>query len=83
MGKPVVVSNIPQLKSIVKDGENGLIAEIHTPECYASKVLKIMEDNILRRKIEENNLQTYKSLYNPEKVANDYIEFYNSIIQSK
>lgn len=80
IGKPVVVSNIPQLKSIVKDGENGLIAEIHTPECYASKVLKIMEDNILRRKIEENNLQTYELLYNPEKVAKEYIILYNSII---
>jgi glycosyltransferase involved in cell wall biosynthesis len=41
-GRPVVVSNLPQLRPVVRRGVNGVIAERHEPECYADGLVTML-----------------------------------------
>lgn len=48
--KPVVSTNFPVVYNQIKDGENGLIAEM-TPDSVAEKILMLIKDDALREKI--------------------------------
>lgn len=48
--KPVVSTNFPVVYNQIKDGENGLVAEM-TPESVAEKILMLINDDALRERI--------------------------------
>lgn len=48
--RPVVSTNFPVVYNQIRDGENGLIAEM-TPESVAEKILRILKDDSLRDKL--------------------------------
>lgn len=48
--KPVVSTNFPVVYNQIKDGENGLIAEMN-PESVAEKILMLINDDALRERI--------------------------------
>ena len=48
--KPVVSTNFPVVYNQIRDGENGLIAEM-TPESVAEKILMLINDDALRERI--------------------------------
>ena len=50
--RPVVSTNFPVVYNQIKDGENGLIAEM-TPESVAEKIMRILKDDSLRDKLVE------------------------------
>ena len=52
LNKPVVSTNFPVVYNQIRDGENGLIAEM-TPESVAEKILMLVNDEALRNRIIE------------------------------
>ncbi len=54
MGRVVVATNLKGVRTIVKDGENGLLVEPNNPEDMARAILKIYEGSELRKRIEGN-----------------------------
>lgn len=50
--RPVVSTNFPVVYNQIKDGENGLIAEMN-PESVAEKIMRILKDDSLRDKLVE------------------------------
>lgn len=53
LGRPVVSTNFPMVYDQIKDGENGLIAEM-TAESVADRIIRIISDDALRTAIEKN-----------------------------
>lgn len=53
LGRPVVSTNFPMVYDQIRDGWNGLIADM-TPTDVAAKIMALIEDNGLRTSIEEN-----------------------------
>ncbi len=56
VGLPVVVSDAGSLAEIVRHEENGLVAPLHDAAAIAAALQRILEDDALRRRIIENNL---------------------------
>jgi glycosyltransferase involved in cell wall biosynthesis len=52
LNKPVVSTNFPVVYNQIKDGENGLIAEM-TPESLAEKIMMILNDEVLCERLIE------------------------------
>ena len=52
LNRPVVSTNFPVVYNQIRDGENGLIAEM-TPESVAEKILMLVNDEALRNRIIE------------------------------
>ena len=53
LGRPVVSTNFPMVYDQIRDGWNGLIADM-TPEDVADKIMMLIRNDELRKAIEEN-----------------------------
>jgi phosphatidylinositol alpha-mannosyltransferase len=50
-GKPVVASNIPGYKEVIKDGEDGLLVEPENPSLLAQAIIKVLTNKELSQKL--------------------------------
>jgi len=55
MGIPVVTTNAGGNKEVVRDGENALVAEYNNLESWKEKILRLYEDQELRRVLSQSN----------------------------
>ena len=78
--KPLVVSSIPQLGSIVSDNVNSLVVNTHDPDCYADAVESILSDDELRKKISIGASESYQKRFSPDAVTNMYMEVYDKVM---
>lgn len=71
MGVPLITSRIPPYTEFIKDGENGFLAS--TPEEYADKLVLLMEDEALSRKVSDNAREYVKTNYDVVANAKQFI----------
>lgn len=71
---PIVATDLPSTREILRDGENAILVEPDDPRALAEGVRKILDDPDLARRISE---QAYSEVrqYNWEKRATRIIEF--------
>lgn len=69
---PVVVANALGFKDFVKNGENGFFAKPKSKKDFAEKILKILENSKLRKKLSKNARKTAEdfSIINQAKKLN-------------
>lgn len=77
-GVPVVTTASGEAKDIIKDGENGLIAEFENYDSLLSRVRTMLEDVELRKKCREEAWGTVRIL-NEERMAWLYAKLYYKI----
>ena len=78
-GLPVVCSNVGGLKEIIKDGENGLFAKSKNVDELGDKIITILNDDELRKKMANNNLSDVKN-YSWEYVVDRIEQLYSELI---
>ena len=81
LGKPVLVSSIPQLKGIVVDGHNGFMAPLSDLNAFVAKIKRIINDLTLRASIVVNAKNTYKKYYEPRVVTDNYYTIYKDLYE--
>jgi len=59
-GLPIVATKVRGLPEIFKDGQNGFLVETRNPEKIAEKILLILNDENLSKRISKNNLEEVK-----------------------
>ena len=79
-GLPIVATNVGGIPEIVQDGENGLMAESENSREIADKVLMIFENDELRKRISQNNLEKAKN-YSWKAVVDKLEKVYQGIIK--
>jgi len=80
-GIPLVSTKVGMAPDIVKDGYNGLLAEIEDAEVLSEKAAKIIKDKNVANRLVENALNTIKD-YSWEDVARRYYErIYSKILR--
>jgi glycosyltransferase involved in cell wall biosynthesis len=50
-GRPIVASDLPPVREIVRDGENGLLFEAGSPESLAAAIRRVQEDTHLAERL--------------------------------
>lgn len=75
MGKPAVASNIGEAAHIIKDGENGFLAQ--TKEEFIKKMEVLIKDADLRRRIGENAREAVEKNYSLNILGKKLFEFLN------
>jgi glycosyltransferase involved in cell wall biosynthesis len=81
MQKPVVNSNIGWAKELIIDGKSGFLVHPKNHIQYASKINAIIDDNQLAKQLGENARKRVEALFDIEKIVDDNICFYKSIIE--
>jgi glycosyltransferase involved in cell wall biosynthesis len=69
MGKPVIVSDSGNLKTIVKENINGYRIASNSPEELSEKILKLYNNKKLRMKISKENSDECRKKYSWRKIA--------------
>lgn len=55
-GLPVVVTEVPAFFEWVEDGKNGFIVPIGNSDLVANRIIKLLEDSVLRKQMSQRNL---------------------------
>jgi len=75
---PVIASNIPGYRCVVKDGKNGILVTPANSKEIAEKVIRLLGDKKLCKNLVEGGLKTVQK-YSWDKVAKDILNFYYEI----
>jgi len=75
IGLPVVASKNSGIEMQVVDGENGFLCQ--TISDYVNKIVLLLSDDLLRKKISKNNIRKAINKYNWNKSIKKYIKFIN------
>lgn len=77
--KPLVVSDFGIISQVVKEARCGLVAKSGNYEDFAEKILMLLENEDLSRKLGENGYNTVTKLYTWEKEIPKLINFYKKL----
>jgi len=81
-GKPIVATNVLGINEVIKDGENGLLAESNNPESLANALTRMINDKELRIKIANNNLNE-RMKYSFSEMIKNYENLFKELYDKK
>ena len=82
-GRPVIASKVAGLAEIIKDNENGILAQPGSFRDLADKIIGLLKNKELQCKLSVNARSFMETNYNAEKVARKTINIYEELIKKK
>jgi len=79
-GKPVITSNVGGIPFVVEDGKTGLLFESENVEDLAEKIVILLKDEKLRRKMGDAGLERVKE-FTWNKITEQTVEVYREILE--
>lgn len=76
MGKPIVATDVPGCREVVKDGYNGLLVPREDPEALAEAVQRIISDKELAQKMGQNGRSLVAKEFSVESVVEETMGLY-------
>ena len=81
-GKPVVATDIPGNRETVEHGKTGMLTPTRNSEKLAKALLKLLEDDDMRRKMGSMGHKRFRKLFIIDKTVKNYQDLYeNEMIQ--
>ena len=80
-GKPVIASDIPGIKEVIKEGDNGILVPPKNPRMLAKAILTLLEDRSLRKKLGWNARKTVLDKFAWNKILNMLKSVYEEAIK--
>ena len=80
-GKAVVGTNIGGIKDIIKDGENGLLVKQKESKELANKIVNLLKDSKLRKRIEKNGKKFAIKNYSWQSIVKKFEITYQTTIE--
>lgn len=82
LGLPVVATDCPcgGPRTVIRDGENGLLVPIRDPEAMAEGICRLIEDRQLARRLGQN-AKEIRRLVNPEAVFDQWRDYIEEVVQ--
>lgn len=70
--KPVIATNFGGLKEIIINNQTGFLVNKNKPELFAKKVLNLINNNKLKKKMEIKSYLHYKKFFTSERMIKNY-----------
>ena len=80
LGKTLVGSRMGGMLDFVRDGENGLLANVNDPYDLAEKIIMILEDKSTQHNLSEQARKSGVKLFSEERVYQQLLDLYQSLI---
>jgi len=77
---PVIASDLPTIREIIKDGYNGLLFKRAEYRELSTKILQLYEDTRMIKRITENGYNEVITKYSWEKVGKQYMLLYEGLL---
>lgn len=76
-GKPIVASRVDAIPNIIRNGENGLLVEVDDDIGTSKAVLRILQEDGLRKKIVAQGLEDVHNRFNARRVSEEHSKLFN------
>jgi glycosyltransferase involved in cell wall biosynthesis len=76
-GVPVVASDVPGIRDVVRHEETGLLFDLKTPMQLALSIVRVIEEEDLRATLIANGLKEVRERFGWERVLRTYRELLN------
>ncbi|MFH6999081.1 glycosyltransferase family 4 protein [Flavobacterium sp. FlaQc-57] len=80
MEKAIVASDIGWAKEVIIDSESGFLIDPKKHDLFASRIVQLLENPILIEEIGRKGRIRVENFFGVDKIANDNINFYKSLI---
>jgi len=81
-GLPVVASNLPGVRTVVKQNETGLLVPPKDVDALAAGLRQIMTDKVLRQRLSENAVKWARERFSWDKHLDGLMEVYRNTCAS-
>ncbi len=81
-GRPMIASNVPGCREVVRDGITGLLVEPRDSTALADAMLRLGQDPVLRRKLGKAARERAEGLYSIEDVVRDTFLIYDELLRA-
>ena len=78
-GKPVVASNVGGIPLQIKDGENGFLVDPYDIEGFANRIIKILENPDLGKKMGERGKEVVRKKFLITRLLLDHLDVLNTL----
>ncbi len=79
-GLPIIATDTGTIKEMVIDGKNGFIVEKKNPEQIAERILILLENEDLRRKMGKNSRERFLKYYTKEKFIGSLSKIFEQVL---
>lgn len=79
-GRPIVTTDTPGCREIVRDGENGFLVPVHNAVALAKALRKLIKDPLLREKLGKRGREIAVEKYSIDKVISQTLALYNEML---
>ena len=77
---PIISNNIPGVRDLVKNMENGILCEIDDVKCYVNSIKTLLRDKDLKDKFKERGINLIKSRYLWKNNIKNFESIYEEVI---
>lgn len=78
--RPIVATDVPGCREIVRQGENGFLIPIHDSVALADAIEKLLKDPALRRRMGEASRALVEAEFDVTRVIQDTLEVYETLL---
>ena len=79
-GRPVVATDIPGCREIVRHGENGLLVPARDPRALAAALKQLILDPALRQRMGKRGREIAEKEFSVERVNNETLALYKAVL---
>jgi N,N'-diacetylbacillosaminyl-diphospho-undecaprenol alpha-1,3-N-acetylgalactosaminyltransferase len=76
MSKPIITTDVVGCREVIKDGENGYLIPVESPEILAEKIETILTDRELYNKMSENSRKMAVEEFDIKNIVDQYMVLY-------
>lgn len=80
-GLPVVGSKVGGIPDIIQDGKTGMLSKQKDPESIAAKIITLLSDEVLRKRIRENGMRLIEKKFSWERIAKEFMDVYHGVLR--
>jgi len=73
-GVPVVATNVPGIREVIRDGQTGMLVPVASPNALANAIRRLVGDPSLRARLVRNGLQEVRERFSWQRIIQKYVE---------
>ncbi len=81
--KPIVSTRVGGIADIVVEGETALLADVQDAETFCNHLLRLVEDDDLRKKLGANSSIHVLSKFSYQRLVGDMSALYHQLLENK
>jgi len=82
-GRPIVATDVPGCREIVRQDENGILVPVRKADALARALKKLIDDPGLRQKMGERGRTIAEKEFSEEKIVLETLSVYRELLQSR